>query len=287
MKMRTRVFGVALLVVTFAILGGAVTYRRSTAETKALPESPQVKRTDRGEQFESEIFAFERKVVTRTPFSATLVIEQTPEGSSETRTITSLIYRDADGRTRRDQMRANSANEAETTTINDAVAGFGYILKHSDKTAQRTKFNSHAEDKSRESFTTVQSSVAAQPRAGSYQMLPVPADGNLKGLKSKAAPAAIVSSGSNSESLGEKEIEGVMAEGTRIIVNVPAGVMGNERPLEIVTERWYSPKLNAVVLMERLDPRFGRSVYRLTGIQRNDPSANLFSVPGDYKVLVE
>jgi hypothetical protein len=63
--------------------------------------------------------------------------------------------------------------------------------------------------------------------------------------------------------------------------------MGNDRALEIVTERWYRLEPWRVVVVERVDPRFGRSVYRLTGKLRTDPAANLFSVPGKYKVLVE
>ena len=107
--MRIRAFLIAL-VVEFAILAGAMalSHRRSAAESKSLVEpSPaaasETKRTDRGAQFQTEILAFERKRVKGEPFSATLLIEETPEGSSETRTTTSLIYRDAEGRTRRYQ----------------------------------------------------------------------------------------------------------------------------------------------------------------------------------------
>ena len=57
--------------------------------------------------------------------------------------------------------------------------------------------------------------------------------------------------------------------------------------MDIATERWYSSKLDTVVLMERLDPRFGRSVFRFTGLLRTDPAASLFSVPGKYKILIE
>ena len=74
---------------------------------------------------------------------------------------------------------------------------------------------------------------------------------------------------------------------TRTTVTIPAGAMGNERAMDIVTERWYSSKLSTVVLIERLDPRFGRSVYRLTGLVRTEPAVSMFSVPGKYKILIE
>jgi len=70
-------------------------------------------------------------------------------------------------------------------------------------------------------------------------------------------------------------------------VTIPAGAMGNERAMDVVTERWYSSKLNMVFLIERLDPRFGRSVYRLTGLLRTERAASLFSVPGKHKILIE
>jgi len=86
------------------------------------------------------------------------------------------------------------------------------------------------------------------------------------------------------ESLGKQSIEGVEAEGTRRTVEIPAGEIGNERPIEIVFERWYSPELQVVVMTKHSDPRFGETTYRLTNINRSEPAHELFEVPGDYKV---
>src|SRR6266508_4004192 len=63
-----------------------------------------------------------------------------------------------------------------------------------------------------------------------------------------------------------------------------AGKMGNDRPIEIVSERWDSPELQTVVLSKHNDPRFGETVYRLTNINRAEPAQTLFEVPADYKV---
>ena len=49
--------------------------------------------------------------------------------------------------------------------------------------------------------------------------------------------------GARTESLGKQNIEGVEAEGTRTTVTIPAGKIGNELPIDIVSERWYSPAL--------------------------------------------
>jgi TonB family protein len=86
------------------------------------------------------------------------------------------------------------------------------------------------------------------------------------------------------ESLGKQMIEGVEAEGTRTTLTFPAGMMGNERPINIVSERWYSPELQMVVLTKHSDPRFGETSYRLTNINRSEPSRTLFEVPSDYTI---
>jgi hypothetical protein len=88
----------------------------------------------------------------------------------------------------------------------------------------------------------------------------------------------------NRESLGTQTIEGVQAEGTRITFTIPAGKIGNERPIVTVNERWYSPELQAVVMSKNLDPRTGDTIYRLTNISRSEPDASLFQVPADYTI---
>ena len=86
------------------------------------------------------------------------------------------------------------------------------------------------------------------------------------------------------ESLGRQTIEGVEAEGTRVTVTIPAGEIGNERPIQIVTERWYAPDLHAVVLTRHSDPRYGETTYRLTNINRSEPARGLFEVPSDFTI---
>ena len=89
------------------------------------------------------------------------------------------------------------------------------------------------------------------------------------------------------EQLGTQNIEGVEAEGTRTITTIPAGAIGNERPIEMVYEKWYSKELDLVVMSKNSDPRFGEQTYRLTNIIRSEPDPSLFSLPAGYKVLAE
>jgi hypothetical protein len=86
------------------------------------------------------------------------------------------------------------------------------------------------------------------------------------------------------ESLGKQMVEGIEAEGTRTTITIAAGEIGNELPMNIVSERWYSSELQQVVMSKHTDPRFGESTYRLTDINRSEPAHSLFEVPSDYTV---
>jgi hypothetical protein len=86
------------------------------------------------------------------------------------------------------------------------------------------------------------------------------------------------------EQLGEQTIEGVTAKGTRRTVTIPAGQIGNEQPISIVSESWYSPELKMTVLSKRNDPRMGETEFRLTNIQRGEPAPSLFQVPAGYEL---
>jgi hypothetical protein len=125
------------------------------------------------------------------------------------------------------------------------------------------------------------------PVAGAHYVLDARTHTAQK-MKSRNGPApknhAPSSSQAKTESLGTKTIEGIQAEGTRSTLTIPAGQIGNDQPVEIVSERWYSPELQVVVLSKHTDPRVGEHVYRLTNISRSEPAKSLFDVPSDYTV---
>jgi hypothetical protein len=77
----------------------------------------------------------------------------------------------------------------------------------------------------------------------------------------------------------------VKATGWRSTTTIPAGRIGNDRPIQVVEEQWDSPELNMVVLSRFSDPRTGVVEYRLTNISRSEPRADLFQVPSDYTVV--
>ena len=65
------------------------------------------------------------------------------------------------------------------------------------------------------------------------------------------------SSARKTEDLGTQVIQGVSAQGKRVTRAIPAGKEGNEKEIDIVTETWYSPDLQVVVMSKTSDPRFG------------------------------
>ena len=74
------------------------------------------------------------------------------------------------------------------------------------------------------------------------------------------------------------------ADGTQTTHTIPAGSIGNERPIVITSERWFSPELQLVVMARTSDPRSGETTYRLTNVKRGEPPADLFKVPSDYRM---
>jgi hypothetical protein len=89
----------------------------------------------------------------------------------------------------------------------------------------------------------------------------------------------------NTEELGTETMEGMLVTGVRTTRTIPAGEIGNERAMTIVTEVWTSPDLKTVIYSKRTDPRMGEQTFRLTNVVRAEPGASLFIVPADFKIV--
>ena len=87
------------------------------------------------------------------------------------------------------------------------------------------------------------------------------------------------------EDLGTQTMEGVQVTGVRTTRTIPAGEIGNDRPISIVTEAWTSPDLKTIIYSKRSDPRMGEQTFQLTNLVRQEPDASLFTVPPDFKVV--
>jgi hypothetical protein len=87
------------------------------------------------------------------------------------------------------------------------------------------------------------------------------------------------------EDLGSQTMEGVSVTGVRTTRTIPAGQIGNDRPIDIVTEVWTSPDLKTVVYSRRNDPRIGEQIFRLTDIVVGEPDPSLFIIPAGFKIM--
>jgi hypothetical protein len=213
------------------------------------------------------------KVVKGAPFTATASSETTQtlqDGTKIDRTTSSTLYRDSQGRFRRDVTLSGfgalqTAGKPRTVTvIGDPVAGVHYVLDPEKKVAHKM----------------------TRPNGGKNGGEP---KGNAQAFEQRMQQhiAKEEASGEVTKtSLGTQTLKenGLSAEGTRITHTIPTGQIGNSNPIQIVFERWYSPDLQMVVKSTRTDPRFGTTTYVLTNVQRTEPAAAMFTVPSDYTV---
>lgn len=83
------------------------------------------------------------------------------------------------------------------------------------------------------------------------------------------------------EPLGKRMVQGIMAVGTRTkrVFRDTDGVS-----TRAVSEVWYSPQWQIVVLSTWDDGQFGHGIIRVTNIVRAVPNEQLFQVPADYTV---
>jgi hypothetical protein len=215
------------------------------------------------------------------PYSAQAVNEMVQvlaDGNRITNTSSSMLYRDSQGRERREETSASGA--VRSIFISDPVEGVSYTLMPTSKEAHKSgkqavgfSYSTGGGGRSggpvtTETRTFVMNSSGSGPETFFFT--------NQEVNSSKAKPVV--------EQLGTQTMENVSAEGTRTTVTIPAGQIGNELPIVTVTERWYSPELQVTVMNKRSDPRTGTTTYKLTNINRSEPSPTLFQVPDDYTV---
>lgn len=203
--------------------------------------------------------------MTGAPFTAEAVSEMSQEladGNRIERRSTSVVARDSAGRVRREQalpQRGPVAVEPELriVTISDPGRKVLYTIDQARRTVSRFPMP-----------------PAGPPgRRGGF------GDGQRGGRPSLPAPRVV------SEPLGTRQITGVRTEGTRQTMTIPAGVFGNTRPMNVVTERWFSSELKIVVESRTMDPRTGDVFYHVVSLDRGEPSRELFEVPSDYTVI--
>ena len=272
------------------LIGAASVSLAQNAETNVIFRSGAPSAGIATYQFISSEMTIDGKVVTGHPYSAEAVTETTQvlaDGNRIARKTSASLYRDSEGRTRREQTLpsigpwSTAGAAVRTVFINDPVAGTAYSLNENDKTAHKLPGGLGAQGiamaaskiAAEGAFTAARAGGTATHREMTYVQ------------RTEKAGAAPKEHTGKTEDLGTQTIEGVAAKGTRSTVTIPAGEIGNDRAIEIVTERWYSPELGLVVMTKHSDPRMGETTYKLTNLQSSEPSKALFQVPPDYKMV--
>jgi hypothetical protein len=224
------------------------------------------------------------------PYSATITnesVETLADGNRIVQSSTGTTARDSQGRTRQDAPlpaigNLSVENAPHIVFIVDPVAQVSYTLNLTDKTAQKL-------------------SVPPPPPPGSpsgagpattTRMFIARAGGAPSDAPPPPPPMAIAMAkvggedhaDATTEDLGSQTMEGLLVTGVRTTRTIPAGEIGNEKPITSVTEVWTSPDLKVIVYSKRTDPRMGEQTYKLTNIVRAEPDASLFTVPADFKV---
>jgi len=244
------------------------------------------------------------------------------DGNRITERNESVIHRDAEGRTRLEQTLSGigpfQPDEPVTMiNIHDPVAGKSYMLDPAERVAremprfemaiahdQIALAKAAGEARAFEGQSTF--SVAVPPPIPDSAPVPAPlgagtasvtviqgAEGSQgvrvftrteRGVVLSPFPEGTTGAYEPAEDLGEQVLEGLLVKGTRMTDTIPAGTIGNDRQIDIVTERWYSEDIDAMVLERHSDPRFGETTYRLVNVVRGEPSPDLFQVPQGYEI---
>src|SRR3984885_3739570 len=224
------------------------------------------------------------------PYLATInneSVQVLAEGNRIVQTSTGAVARDAQGRSRRDTQlpsigNLSAANAPHLVFIQDPVAQTSYLLNLTDKTAQKLPMPPPlppgTNDAGKPSANFFFAQVAGPAASG---QLPAPVPPPI------AIDRTLIAGDQDQETtedLGSQTMEGVTVKGTRTTRTIPAGQIGNDKPIVITTEVWTSPDLKAVVYSKRNDPRMGEQTFRLTNIVRGEPDSSLLTVPADFKI---
>jgi hypothetical protein len=203
------------------------------------------------------------RLVLGSPYSA-LGISRTvttlPDGSRIVRQNTIRQWRDSDGRTR-SEFSLSSIGGARplelnttVTVIDDPEARERYLLQPANRVAVTMPI------------------VPCHVSAGLEPDLSV----------GPPRPAGLPMSVTAPVKLGERDVNGETAAGSRVEATIPAGVIGNKQPINMSAEQWYGKELQVVVEATYRDPRTGETRYKLSDIHRSEPDARLFRVPDNY-----
>jgi hypothetical protein len=246
------------------------------------------------------------KVVTGVPYSAqatTETVQILADGNRIVHRSNTNIARDGQGRTRHEYSFTPSGDsgpdgsaQVKMISINDPTNGATYTLHTDTRTADKIALPEASHVEKQETIEVTSSSTAEASANGRHVFIHKGARPGAVAVVDSGVPGPHIARYSfamasprlhedgATENLGKQVIEGLEVEGKRTTVTIPAGQIGNEQPIMITNESWYSPELQVIIFSRRDDPMAGTTTYRLTNIVRAEPDPSLFELPADYTV---
>ena len=234
----------------------------------------------------------ETRTTAGVPYSAEAVTESTQilsDGNRINHKTTTRVYRDSEGRTRRDQISDTGA--VESTFIVDPQTGTNYVFEqHVRETMSgpdTATVSNHDGPPDIVQFKGNMAAFAGGDVVFERKVEPgTKADAEAHATTGPLMVQRVETTGAGDgqavrEDLGTTTIEGLTATGTLTTTTIPAGAIGNLQPIKVVSEEWFSPELKVLVLTKHSDPRSGETVYRLVNIVRAEPDPSLFVVPAE------
>ncbi len=249
------------------------------------------------------------------PYSGDTIVESSQtlaDGNHINHKSTGRVYRDGEGRVRREEDRdvtITSANGLMTNHITsiaivDPVAGYSYSLNPEQKIAWRTPIGTSKEllDKAQAARLKVRAEVQSSQQTPMTEEQKVQMAEQIAKLKAEMEKMTATNDGKpnalavargggrvgvayvNDTPLEHATIDGLAVEGHKTSETIPAGKIGNDLPITITSEEWTSTDLKVLVLTKHNDPRTGESSYRLANVVRAEPDPSFFIVPPEYTV---
>jgi hypothetical protein len=245
-----------------------------------------------------EIAGAETQVIKGKPYSAdtsTETVQTLADGNRIAHRTVSKFYRDSEGRTRREQTFGNvdpehpSPHEVKVF-IDDPVGGTALVLDPGSKTLEKLQRTRYLGAVQHDDPDAAQIMLKLAKDSETNGQAPAKVFLSADQHASNPDGLALVISDENrnivKEDLGTRNIEGVDCTGTRQTSTIPAGTIGNDKPISIITETWFSEAIGAVVESSSDDPRYGKTTYQLTNLQLSEPPRSLFELPANFKVHV-
>jgi hypothetical protein len=195
----------------------------------------------------------------------TVTVRMLADGTTSKQTSVQLLWRDAEGRTRRELIQHTvSGAEYRSIVVTDPVAEVYVKWETGNPNARRV--------------------VSIWPITPGLRAT-TPAPSGSPGNAATVAASGVSRPDFQRETLTPQYINGVYAEGTRTTRTVRLEEDNGGRLIKVTNELWISPDLKIIVRHILDDPRSGISTTDVTDVVRGDPDPALFQAPEGYAVV--